>query len=315
MNKLKSKIIRTFIFHGIFLAIINAIINDTVDYFLDKYIQDFGAAYLFIMLLLNISLIILTFTIVARHFYTRIKGFVDDEIHNQLNREYFLYSSIAHDLKTPITVIKGYAQALMDDKIEKGKRQDIYRLIRDKADSSVLLLSDLLTYSNLLIEPSVNKIEVSNANLSSILTRLLADNYDMIEKQGILLELDIDEKTEYPILPTDFRRICENLLMNAIKHNPQGVSIQMGLKKQEKEILIYVADSGNKIDDKRIFEAFYTGDEARSMRTGHGLGLAIVSRLVEKYRGSIVMEESYLNYTKAFVVRLPLSDDSVKKTI
>ncbi|WP_459129740.1 sensor histidine kinase [Guggenheimella bovis] len=306
MKKLQHKIIRSFILHVLFLALVQAVFNDGFNVLIERHLKGWGPTYLYAMLLLNLLLDIGAFTLVALHFYHRIKGYIDEEMKRQMEEEHFLYSSIAHDLKTPMTIIKGYAQALLDEKIPSEKQPEIYRIIRDKTDRSVVLLSDLLTYSKLLKEELKSDDNLELVDLSQTLVQMVADNYDHIEKEGVQLELDVKEELKYPIQPLDFRRICENLLMNAIKHNERGVSIKIGLQKHENEVIFYVADSGKEITDDHIFEAFHTGNEARSPESGHGLGLAIVSKLVKKYGGSVSVEAPYSTYTKAFVVRFPV---------
>ena len=313
MKQLKQKIIRSFILHTLLLSFILAVINDGVDYFLERYVQEFGTAYLVLMLVLNLVLFCIAVALVGRSFYRRIKVFIDDEVHQQVAREHFLYSAIAHDLKTPMTVIKGYAQALMDDKIEEAKQKEIYGIIREKTDHAVILLNDLLTYSRLLHATSNPQEVVDPIDLSSVIVRLIADNYWMIEERAVHYELDVDGQFEFPILEMDFYRICENLLVNAIKHNPPGTSLKFGIQERDKDLLIYLADSGNEIQVDHLFGAFHTGDSARTAGKGYGLGLAIVSKLVEKYHGSIGVESPYDSFTKAFIVRFPKPNQNYKK--
>ncbi|CDZ75623.1 hypothetical protein ING2D1G_1486 [Peptoniphilus sp. ING2-D1G] len=305
MKKLQNMIIRSFILHFFFLAFFNAITNGIFDYFLEKYIAIYKFNFLILMTVGNLLVFLGSVFLVARHFQRQLKIYMDEEIREQVQREQILYSSIAHDLKTPMTIIKGYAQALSDGKVEQSKRGDTYRLIKDKTDEMVALLTDLMTYSGLLRESENSHKEMTD--ISACLINLVAQDYSLIENREVNLEPDIAENIHYPINPMDFKRIGENLLINAIKHNPPGVSVGLSLQVEENHVVLSVADSGALLKDDRIFEAFYKQDTSRSSTKGHGLGLAIVLKLVEKYRGEIKIEQPFAGYTKAFAVSLPLN--------
>jgi signal transduction histidine kinase len=306
MKNLQKKIMRSFIVHYLILAGMNAAVNSIFDHILERYVPELGSPFLIGMTVLNLLIVIGFLILISRNFYKELQVFLADEVKEQTDRDHLLYSCIAHDLKTPLTVIKAYAGALSDGKIEENKKVETYQLIEQKTDDTVLLLSDLLTYSGLLKHADDSPPEVPSIDLASVLNDLVADLYPMFEAQAILPELEIQDKVISPMDVSDFKRIAENLISNAIKHNPPGTALKLGLQTHDKTVRFYVADSGRTIDDERLFEAFYTGDPSRTPGQGHGLGLAIVSRLVQKYDGKVSIAQPFEDYTKAFVVDFPL---------
>lgn len=306
MKNLQKKIMRSFIVNYLILAGMNVAVNSIFDHILERYVPKLGSPFLIGMTVLNLLIVIGFLILISRNFYKELQVFLADEVKEQTTRDHLLYSSIAHDLKTPLTVIKAYAGALSDGKIEEHKKAETYRLIEQKTDDTILLLNDLLTYSGLLKHADDSPPAAKSIDLAAVLNDLVADLYPMLEAQAILPEFDIQNKVIYPMDISDFKRIAENLISNAMKHNPPGTSLKLGLHTHNKTVRFYVADSGHLIDDDHLFEAFYTGDPSRTPGQGHGLGLAIVSRLVQKYGGKVSIDQPFEGFTKAFVVDLPL---------
>lgn len=116
--------------------------------------------------------------------------------------------------------------------------------------------------------------------------------------------------------PMQFARAVINLLVNAVKHNPQGTKIRVSLEEQAKNWYIRIADSGLEIERKlaeHIFDPFVMGDTSRSQKKGSGLGLGIAAKIIEMHGGTLTLERQdenryFINpeeYTKAFCIEIP----------
>lgn len=253
------------------------------------------------MVLLNL----LYFLVVTWHFQRQLAKDFEEEMDRQIKAEHFIYSSLAHDLKTPLTTIKGYAQALKDGKICDPDQESSYQLINRKADEMVKMVEDLMVYSSLVIQDEDPQIQ--RVNLSQALTALIADHYQSLEDHGVELDLEIQPEVFGQVNPSDFNRIVDNLLSNAVKHNPPGIRLKVALKQAGPKIIPKVLDNGHELDSDQVFDPFYKGDSTRPSGQGQGLGLAIVAHLSAKYQGRAYLEPAGPAYTKAFVVEFSKS--------
>lgn len=110
-----------------------------------------------------------------------------------------------------------------------------------------------------------------------------------------------------------FKRVINNLLSNALRHNPSGTRVWVMAEAEDGDIVIRVCDSGEVIPPetaKYMFEPFVLGDESRNSKGGSGLGLSIARKVVDMHGGSLILEqEGWEAYTKAFVIRLVVNPD------
>ena len=147
-------------------------------------------------------------------------------------------------------------------------------------------------------------------DLCEFLREYLAAKYDEIDLAGFSLEPDIPDAPLFCMLDElQLRRVLDNLLSNALRHNRLGTLLFVQLEKEGANALLRVADNGEGIPPERrqsIFEPFVVGSDARS-GSGSGLGLAITRRIVEKHGGSIRLENRPApGRTTEFVILLPL---------
>jgi signal transduction histidine kinase len=203
-----------------------------------------------------------------------------------------LVSSISHDLKTPITSIKGYVEGIIDgvantpDKIEK-----YLKTIYSKAVHVDSMIDDLLLYSKL----DLNQIpfDFEKTDIVSYFQDCANEIEPELEKHNIKLSLQ-NELKDFTYIMMDrerIRRVIMNILDNARKYmdKPQG-EISITLREAESNIVIELKDNGSGISKEDlpfIFDRFYRADAARSKRSGSGLGLAIAKQIVEGHGGKI----------------------------
>lgn len=219
-----------------------------------------------------------------------------------------MFSHIAHDLKTPLTTITGYAGALANGLVEEADKQREYHLaIKAKSVQMNALLDQLLSYSKL--GASQYQMNFVSADIAELLRSACASLFGEMENKGMDLELDLPEEAVLcQVDALELNRALVNLLSNAIRHNPPGTCISVGLAQEPGHIAIQIADSGPAIPEaiaENLFEPFISGSDSRSSGSGTGLGLAIVKKVADQHSGQVFVSDAPEPYTKMFVLRLP----------
>ena len=219
-----------------------------------------------------------------------------------------LIADISHDLKTPITVIAGYANAICDGKVPPEEVERYLRAIQNKAAALTELVNAFHEYSK--VEHPKFVLHMERTDLGEFSREYLAGKYDEIDLAGFSLEISIPEQPVYCRLDQlQFRRVLDNLISNAIRHNRLGTILFFDLSTEGGWAVLAVADNGDGIPPerrKRIFEPFVVGSEARS-GSGSGLGLSITRRIVEKHGGTIILSPAPRpGRSTEFLLRLPL---------
>ena len=204
-----------------------------------------------------------------------------------------LISNIAHDLKTPITAVKGYAEGIIDGVANTPEKIDKYvRTIYSKANEMDTLINELTLYSKI----DTNKIPYNFAKIN-------VEEYfaDCIEEIGIDLEtrgigLAYYNYTENDVViiadPEQLRRVVNNIIGNSAKYmNKANGFINVRIKDVGDFIQVEIEDNGRGIPQKDlpyIFDRFYRGDVSRNSATGgSGIGLSIVKKIIEDHGGKI----------------------------
>lgn len=221
-----------------------------------------------------------------------------------------LFSHIAHDLKTPMTTITGYAGALASGMVEEPAKQREYHLaIKAKSDQMNALVDQLLSYSKL--GAPQYQMKLISADIAELLRVACASLFGEIESKQMEFNLRLPEE---PVLfkmdSLEMSRAIGNLLTNAIRHNPAGSLLSVSLTEEAEYIIIQIADSGAIIPEAiagNLFEPFISGSVSRSSGSGTGLGLAIVKKVAEQHSGEVFVSDAIAPYTKMFVLRLPKS--------
>lgn len=226
-----------------------------------------------------------------------------------------LLADITHDLKTPITTIAGYAQALNDGMVKDSEKQKQYLAsIRQKSLEMSELITFLFNYVKLDSEGFDLKKE--RVNITELVLQIAAGAYADIEEAGMEFDVDISEETGYAeVDKTQFTRALINLITNAVKHNNLGTKIKISMKNKLGYWVIRVMDSGEKIDEslmEHLFDPFVMGDESRNSRGGSGLGLSVSKKIIDMHEGRIWLEQpTEERYTKAFCIRIKKMEDRV----
>ena len=220
-----------------------------------------------------------------------------------------LIADISHDIKTPVTVICGAADALCDGKVPEEERDRTLRMIQQKAADLARLTDAFHEYSK--TQHPRFELQLRRVDVCEFLRAWLARRYDEIDLAGFSLELVIPETPAFCMVDElQLRRALDNLLSNALRHNRLGTLLFVEAEPGPQKITVRIADNGAGIPPERrktIFEPFVTGSDART-GTGSGLGLAITRRILEKHGGSIRLNEKPApGRSTEFVLTLPLA--------
>jgi signal transduction histidine kinase len=218
-----------------------------------------------------------------------------------------LMVDLSHDLKTPITSIQGYAQALVEGRVTDPERQTKYlNYIYSKSVQVTKLIQHMLELLKLDSPDFI--LRVQRLELGDQLREIIADTYGEIEQKEFQLQLQVPEEEVYAHFdPELFASIINNLISNALAYNPVGTRIRVTVIPEGADIRIEIADNGVGIPQElwsTIFDPFVRGDEARTASGGTGLGLSIAKKNVEKMGGSLVLESREEEPT-VFIIRIP----------
>ncbi|WP_088103794.1 two-component system histidine kinase PnpS [Halalkalibacter urbisdiaboli] len=202
-------------------------------------------------------------------------------------------ANVSHELKTPVTSIRGFSETLLDGAMEEPElREKFINIIWKESERLQGLIHDLLELSK--IEQSYFKLNWQPTDLGEIVSDVFMILSEKSEKKGISLELRAEGNFELDGDPERLKQIIINLVNNGIMYTPSGGTVLIQLEETEELIELQVSDTGIGISEQelpRIFERFYRVDRARSRNSGGtGLGLAIVKHLVEAHHGKINVE-------------------------
>ncbi|GGD16728.1 two-component system histidine kinase PnpS [Pontibacillus salipaludis] len=216
-------------------------------------------------------------------------------------------ANVSHELKTPITSIRGFSETLLDGAMsDEGLREQFITIILNESERLQSLIHDLLELSKL--EKEEFTLNIEHISVPSLVKDIIPIVEQQANQKGIELEQTIDTEGYIDGDSARLKQVVINLVTNAINYTPNGGTIKLDLKNQQDSFMISVTDSGigiPKEDVPRIFERFYRVDKARSRNSGGtGLGLAIVKHIVEAHDGNIEVESEYQKGT-AFHITLP----------
>ncbi|MCA9933292.1 MAG: HAMP domain-containing histidine kinase [Ardenticatenaceae bacterium] len=225
---------------------------------------------------------------------------------NQSRRQ--MTADIAHDLRTPLSVILGYTEALSDGKLSGSP--DMYAVMHKEAQQLQRLIEDLRTLS--LADAGELPLNIRETNVAELLEQIAHAYQVQVQEKGVALHTEI--AADVPDVPMDPDRIMQvlgNLVSNALRYTPAGGTVTLGTAVQEQQVQLTIRDTGAGIaaaDLPHIFERFYRGEKSRSQQEDEsGLGLAIAKSLVEAHGGTI-SAASQSGEGSVFTITLPVGE-------
>ncbi|UTH13142.1 two-component system histidine kinase PnpS [Macrococcus equipercicus] len=201
-------------------------------------------------------------------------------------------ANVSHELKTPITSIKGFSETLLDGAKNDPESLDMFlNIILKESNRIQVLVSELLELSK--IERN-NHLQLTPVNLSDKVMNCVEVVQSLAAKKNLIIKLELEEEVVVQAEPSKLKQVIINLLSNAINYSTDNDEIIVRVMQQDGLSILEIKDNGIGIAEEeqiRIFERFYRVDKARSRDSGGtGLGLAIVKHIVEVFNGEIEVD-------------------------
>ncbi|WP_129595798.1 HAMP domain-containing sensor histidine kinase [Anaerophilus nitritogenes] len=209
-----------------------------------------------------------------------------------LMREEWL-SNISHDIKTPLSSIRGYAELLYSGYDFTNEEVKEYTQIIEKKAIYIKELVDDLNLSTRLKNQKISP-KLEECNLVSFLREIVIDFLNTRENSDTNIEFVSDlEEISKKIDPILFKRVVHNIISNSIVHNDRNVNIEVKIKREKDGVMIFIQDDGKGIkqgDIKHIFTRYYRGTNTSKEHEGSGLGMAIAKDIVKIHGGDISVQ-------------------------
>ncbi len=305
--KKKNKLIRKFILYYCLCAFVTGVIWQLYDYWFSAQVIERlaeGSAAYRIAGLVYVVTLPLEFVVGALLFYALIRKELKTESEKRVKEQSMIYAAIAHDLKTPMTSVQGFAAALRDGMIPPEKQSEVLDVICSKSRHMDELIHSLFEYANLGAEEY--RLKSEHIDASRVVREVVAENYTDFEEHGIELDVNISDGPLMILGDTrEFRRAVTNLVVNAWKHNEPGTKVCITAKAAGDELLVAVADNGAQIPEEMrevILQPFVTADPSRASHGGSGLGLAIATKIIALMGGALRIVDADGEYVKAFEI-------------
>lgn len=221
-----------------------------------------------------------------------------------------LLANISHDLKTPVTSIKGYVEGIRDGIADTPEKMNRYLdTIYAKARVIDDMVNNLSMFSKLELSRMTFDFEEGDIN---VFLRGLVEDYRLdMEKNGVELVSNISDETA--IVKIDYEkisRVFSNIIDNAVKYrNENNPMLEISTFTRDNGVYVCISDNGIGIEEKElknVFEGFYRVDSSRSIK-GSGLGLGIVKQIVEKHGGKIWLKSEGLGKGTTAIIYLPIA--------
>lgn len=203
-----------------------------------------------------------------------------------------LISNISHDLRTPITTIKGYVEGIMDGVADTPEKRDRYlKMIYSKANEMDSLINELSLYTNInnnAIPYEFHRVSVKdyfNDCMEEVHATLMSKNMTLTYRNYC------EDDVMVIVDPDQLKRVINNIVTNSIKYmDKEYGQVDISIYDNDAEVKVAINDNGRGIDTEslpHIFDRMYRADSARQSRGGSGLGLAICKKIVEEHGGNI----------------------------
>lgn len=222
----------------------------------------------------------------------RLKEMIDEKLKREKDSKE-LFSNISHDLKTPLTAIKGYTEGIMDGVADTPEKRNKYlKTIYKKASDMTLLVDELLYYTK--VDADTITYNFSEIDLSAYFDDCIEEYSFDAKMENITIDYEnhIQSHTKVIADPEQIKRVINNIIGNSVKYMAkENGTITISLSELNNDIKVEIRDNGVGIPEKdlpHIFDRFYRADASRnSKKGGSGLGLAIAKKIIEDHGGMI----------------------------
>lgn len=223
------------------------------------------------------------------------------EISSLENMRNDFIADVSHEIKTPLSVVQGYADLLLNKDLSDEKRKEYTYRLSQAIESLTSLVTNILKLNKIENQGIIQK---ENFSLDEQLRKSILSYEDKIEEKKLLLDIDLDEifiTSDSVLLET----VWNNLISNAVKYTLCGDTITVRLKNMNGKTTVSISDTGIGMSDEvksHCFEKFYQGDSSHSQE-GNGLGLSLVKQVINMLDGKIEIESVVGKGTK-FIITL-----------
>ena len=198
-----------------------------------------------------------------------------------------LLANVSHDLKTPLTMIKAYAEMIRDISGENKQKRDKHtQVIMDEADRLAMLVNDILNLSKL--QSGVDDLNLTEVNLSDLTERVIGRFEPFVENQGFTIENHVSPNLISYVDEAKIEQVIYNLLGNSINYTGDDKTVKVFLTAEKDKIILEIIDSGKGISKEKIdsiWERYYRFSETNTRPVkGTGLGLSIVKTILDNHK-------------------------------
>jgi len=204
-------------------------------------------------------------------------------------------ANVSHELKTPITAIRGFVETLLDGAIDsKEDARRFLEIIIRQSERLQSIIEDLLSLSRIEQESEKGGIELQEGPVRSVLLSAIQSCEPTAQQKSVELQLVCDDALRSRLNAPLLEQAVVNLIDNAVKYSPENSVVLVQAMSRGDQVVIEVRDQGRGIAREhlpRVFERFYRVDKARSRKQGGtGLGLAIVKHIAQAHGGRVTVE-------------------------
>lgn len=247
----------------------------------------------------------------------RLKESAEEKIAmDKENKE--LISNISHDLKTPITAVKGYVEGIMDGVADTPEKMDRYiKTVYNKANDMNVLINELSLYSK--IDSNIIPYNFEKININSYFKDCVDEIGADLEQRGMMFSYRNYCAANVMVTadPEQLKRVINNIINNACKYNNKAKGkVGITLTEYDRKVQVAIKDNGigiSKEDLPHIFRRTYRADMSRNSAGGSGLGLSICKKIIEEHGGEIWAESKLRAGTTIFFTLNKVIDQSKEK--
>lgn len=203
-------------------------------------------------------------------------------------------ANVSHDLKTPLALIRMFAETLEMNRVpEEGRRREYYGVLTRESERLSRLIDNVLDFSR--IESGRQRYEIARGPVEPIVHEVVESFRHPLQQQGFAVDVEVPpDLPDVPLDPDAMKQALANLVDNAMKYSADRKHLRVAARREGAEVLVEVADEGIGIpvaERERIFEKFYrVGRSETQGRRGSGVGLALVKHIVEAHRGRVTVD-------------------------
>jgi len=217
---------------------------------------------------------------------------------------------IVHDLKTPITSIRGFVELLLQSPQKPEVTKEFYNIILDESHKLLNMINEILYSCKTHDVNNTNNIQDYNLNIQ--IDKYVKELTPLARKKNIDINISSNSSEIYVTIPEDkLSRLLTNIIENAIKYNKEHGKVFIDINQEENLVVVKIRDTGIGIPEQeldKIFNKYYRSSIVENDMSfeGSGLGLAIAHDIVTDYNGNITVNSKLNEYTE-FVISFPVS--------